>query len=95
VLPNALQILQNVIVPKAQDSVAARLQPFRSSAVAYLSAKFGVLPSVDFDHELGAWTEEVDNIRTNRLLPAERDAELVFPENIPKSPLGYCRRVPQ
>jgi hypothetical protein len=84
VLPNAIHILQDIVIPKTQDPVTARLEPHRPPAVAYQRAQSRMLSAIEFDYEFCARTKEVDHEGTNGLLAAKLNAvELVPAKDIP------------
>jgi hypothetical protein len=70
-LPNSLQILEHIIIPESQDSVATRFKPSRPLHIAGNRIALRVLSAVHLDDQLGFGAEEVDNVRTDRLLTAK------------------------
>jgi hypothetical protein len=63
--PNAFEIFQHLIIPEAQNAIAVIRQPLIADGVAFV---ISVLTSVDFDHQPPLSANEIDNVRTNRLL---------------------------
>src|SRR5437588_3944115 len=72
-LPYALQdgfcLDHNFTVPKPQDAQAARLKITGASIVVLDS--IGVLAAVELDREASLVAVEIDEVRRNRVLPAE------------------------
>ena len=68
---NTLGLLQHLVVPEAEDCVAFALQPGSSPRVSFSS----VLPTVDFDDELPVEADEIDDVRTDRVLPPDLCAD--------------------
>jgi hypothetical protein len=56
---NAINIPQDVIVPKAQNEITAVLQILGSKRVSYLLV--GVLTAIEFDDEFSVRAAEIDN----------------------------------
>src|SRR3954447_10336678 len=63
---NALGIRQHIVVPEPDDAIATRLEPI-SARLAVLR----VLSAIDLDDELRRRAEEIDDIRSERMLAAE------------------------
>jgi len=62
-------VAQHVARPEPNYAIAARFEPLGSNLVVRQLKR--VLPAVDFDDEATFGTEEVDDITTDRSLPAE------------------------
>jgi hypothetical protein len=94
-LPNAFQILENVVVPKAQNAVATRLKASRAPDVAHHRVAFTMLAAINFDNQFGLWAKEIDHERTDRLLsPKSYSFHLVLAEYAPERPFGLGLRAP-
>src|SRR6266851_1535032 len=66
---DALDIAKHLVVPKSQDVKSLSLQPSCSRIVFNDATR--VLPAIDFDDEPSGKAREIDNVRTDRHLPAE------------------------
>jgi hypothetical protein len=75
-----VEIMQYVVVPKADDAVAAARE-FGCAGGVFLPL-LRMLSAIDFDRELAARTSEIHDIRTDRML----SPEAVFPQLLPQSP---------
>lgn len=51
--------------------------------------------TIDLHAEFGRWTIEVEDIRTELMLTAEAEADLVSAEHRPQNALGFCEGVAQ
>ncbi len=92
-LPNAFDIFQHFIVPETQDAVAMLDEPSISHSVA---VAIGVLASVDLEDELFFSTNEIRDVRSDRLLTHEfESAERARTKVAPKLSFGGCRILPQ
>ena len=81
-LGHAIQIVQDVVVPKAQDSITDTFEKFGS---ARISEVLGMLPAVRFDDKPLLLTHEVGDEWSDRLLAAElRAFDLPFAQNGPE-----------
>src|SRR5205807_1530260 len=59
---NAIGILQNVVVPEAEDAESFAFQEGRSDRIRFA---FSVLSAIDFDDELGLETREIGDVRAD------------------------------
>jgi hypothetical protein len=67
-LQNALGVVQYVVVPKAQNSIAVISEPVVAANVAFI---FGMLSAVDLNDQAQLPADEVDDVRSDGLLPNE------------------------
>jgi len=67
-----VDVVQDVVVPEAQDTIALRFQEFGSPVVLLGLCK--MLAAVQFDNQLCLRRAEVDNISADGVLSAELDA---------------------
>ena len=82
-----LGALQDVVVPEAQDAVAAR--PEIAAAFGIISGLFEMLPAVGFLHQFRPVTDEIAHIRTNRFLTAEfAPAQATVAQVVPQFAFG-------
>jgi hypothetical protein len=80
-------LAQYVVVPEADHSKSGMLQPSGPRGVVARAVE--MLPAVEFDHQPRTESDEIDDPRTNRLLPAELDARQPASAKVePQSPLG-------
>jgi hypothetical protein len=88
-LEHTIGVGENVIIPKAQDSVSVLCQP----AVAYGIAWVGrMLTTVDLYYEATFAAHEVDDIGSDRLLADKLVAsDLTGTKPVPKLTLGVGR----
>ncbi len=92
-LPNAFDIFQHFIIPETQDAVAMLDEPSVTHGVA---AAIGVLASVDLEDEPFFSTNEIRDVRSDRLLTHEfESAERARTKVAPKLSFGGCRILPQ
>ena len=75
-LQNALDISKNLVVPETQHAITPRLNPRCSLGIFCLP--FIMLAAIYFDDQRCRRTEEIDDIRADRLLPAESKAADLF-----------------
>ena len=81
-LPNTFQILQNVVIPKSRNPVAAHFKPPCASAVSNYYAVICMLAAMYLDNQFRSRTEKVDHARANRLLAPKRNAlHLLAPQD--------------
>jgi hypothetical protein len=82
-----IELLQDLVVPEAQDAVAARIQQFGARIVKFSHRR--MLPAVNLDDELFLQTNKIHDIRRNRILAPELEStEFTGPQTPPKFPLG-------
>ena len=63
--PDAIHILQNIIIPEAQKSIAPRLQPRRAPRIATPPLFFIMLAAIHLNNQLLLKTDKIHN--TSRL----------------------------
>jgi hypothetical protein len=89
-LQNPFAILRHLVVPEAKHFPPAALKIGVTNIVA---RAFRVLRSVSLDNQLSANPEKVDNVRTDRDLPAKLEsAETAIAHETPQAKLGVSRR---
>ncbi len=92
-LKNASDIAQHVVVPEPQDAIVAIGEPFIPGGIA---GALYVLPSVDLNNEPTFAADEVDGVRSYRLLPDELvSIQPTGAKAVPKHPFRICRRASQ
>lgn len=85
-LKNPFKILQDIVVPDAQDGEALVLEKPCSSSVIILL--LSMLPAIDFDDQMSFETDQIKDIRAKRYLAAELQAvELTVAERAPEPAL--------
>ena len=65
---HAVSVGKNIIVPKANDTIALTLKPRRSLRVA---KTIGMLPAIEFDNQTPFGAEKISDIQTDRHLPSK------------------------
>jgi hypothetical protein len=70
-LQHALAIQEHLIVPETKHRPAL---PREIGVTGIISMAFGMLETIRLDDQLGAKTKKVDNIRSDRNLPAKLEA---------------------
>jgi hypothetical protein len=85
---HAFLILQDVVVPEAENSPASTGQKRIASVMV---ARSRMLTAVGLDNQPGVDASEVDEIRPDRKLSTESETEPVSPEEIPQTLLGVGR----
>ena len=82
-----IKLLQDLVVPKTQDAVAARIQKFGARVV--MLGQRPMLPTVNFNHKPFLDTDEIYDIGHNGILTPElASAQLARPQAVPKLPFG-------
>jgi len=71
---HTMNILGDLVVPKAKDTVALGLKPFCTQLVAPASFTFAMLRPVDLNDETRRRTGKIDNEFSDRHLPAKVSA---------------------
>jgi hypothetical protein len=85
---NAVRILQDIVVPEADDVPPESIQIGASLSVAIVA----VLSAIRFDDEAAFRACEVRNTPPDRLLPAKFEtSELPIAKVTPQAPLGVSR----
>ena len=85
---NARQVAQDAVVPEPQDTIVMIDKPFVADQIARV---FGVLASVNLDNEAAITADEVDRVRTDRILLNEfMSIEPARPQPIPKGRFSHC-----
>jgi len=68
----SIGLFQNLVVPETHNPESASIQ--KSCARFIFLTLFGMLAAVDFNDQSSVDASEVDNERTNRVLPPELEA---------------------
>jgi hypothetical protein len=63
---SSLSIFEHIIVPKAQHTITVVVQP---SIPNFIACVLAMLPAIDFDDKAVFPTDEIDNVRSDRLPP--------------------------
>jgi hypothetical protein len=80
---NARHIAQHIIVPEPQNTVVVIDKPFVANHIARI---FRVLASIHLDNQTTVTTDQVNRVRSDRLLPDELvTVEAARPESVPES----------
>jgi hypothetical protein len=83
---NARHIAQHIVVPEPQNTVVV-IEPFVANHIARV---FRVLASIHLDNETAFAADQINCVRTDRLLSDELvDVEAARPESIPESGLRF------
>jgi len=94
-LAYAARRLQNVVVPKAKDTITLRLKPLGSSNIVILTL-LCMLRSIKLDNDLAGVPREIRDVDSDRRLSAKMQAErLQRTQQIPKLALGIGRATTQ
>lgn len=83
---NPIQLLHHLVIPKPQH-----LKPLRNQKriTCLIARGICMLPTIDLDHQLVRETDKINNILTNRRLPAKFDTHLLRPKILPNRPLRF------
>ncbi len=73
-LQDAVAVLDDVVVPKAEQAPA---QPPQPSIAQVMFTGACMLPTIGFDNQPRLDAREIDDVRRDRELPAKAPAELV------------------
>ena len=80
----AIDIVQNLMVPEAQHRVALALEILRAASICLAFGLPGVLAAVELDHQAGFGTEEVGDVGADLVLASELGAlELPVAQPLP------------
>jgi hypothetical protein len=90
---HAGEIMHDVIVPEADDAIAATRDLQGAGCVFLLLLR--VLTAVEFDRELAAGTGEIDDMRSDRMLPPKAVLARKLAQSQPHLFLGFRRSPPQ
>ena len=86
---NSLAILEDLIVPKSHDLETLRFQPAASSCITFFAN--GVLAAINFEHQLGFETDEINDVGTNgSLAPKAPVFDPPITQQCPKVGLRPC-----
>ena len=69
-----MNIMGDLVIPKAKDTVALGLKPFRAPLVAQTGLTFAMLRPVDLNNETCRRTGKIGNEFSNRHLPPKVSA---------------------
>ena len=90
---HAGEIMHDVIVPEADYAVAASRDLQGAGCVFFLLLR--VLAAVEFNRELATGTGEIDDIRSDRMLPPKPVLGRKLAQSQPHLLLGFRRSPPQ
>ncbi len=86
---NSLQVVQDLVVPKPNDSIAFALNPVGSTGVVHPAFFESMLTAVKFHHQLLGFAKEVHNVVAEGHLAAELQAlELAIAKCGPQPSFG-------
>jgi hypothetical protein len=89
---NAIDILQNVVVPETENSVPARVEEPSSYGIP----RFRMLATIRFDDELGINAKKIGDVRSDRRLPTKlQPVQLPIAEVVPQTLFGVGRVLTQ
>jgi hypothetical protein len=85
-LLHALDIVENIVVPKPDDTPAALLQPRRPPVVLFV---ISMLPAIGFNDEPTLEADEIDDEPTQAMLTTEfESAQAAIAEHAPQATFG-------
>jgi hypothetical protein len=90
---HAGEIMHDVILPEADYAVAATRDLQGAGCVVF--RLLPVLATVEFDRELAAGTGEIDDMRSDRMLPPKAVLARKLAQRQPHRLLGFRRSPPQ
>jgi hypothetical protein len=73
---HAIDALQNIVIPDAQNPIPLRLQPRCARFICF--GPLSMLPAIDFDDEPCFQADKIGNVRTKGYLPSEAVAVDLF-----------------
>jgi hypothetical protein len=79
----AISVPKRLLITNAQNPITLRIEPSVSFRVVQLSFRQTVPTAIDFDHQLRAVVDEIDDEAAHRSLPPDVEVELAkrFPED--------------
>jgi hypothetical protein len=84
---NARHIAQHIVVPEPQNTVVVIDKPFVAN---YIARVFRVLASIHLDNETAFTADQINCVRTDRLLPDElATVEAARPKSMPESGFSF------
>ena len=89
-LEDAVHVFKDVIVPKSDDPVAAFLEPSSAGRVFGSAFRRTVLAAIQFDDELLREADEVNDIRSERVLTAELVPKRRAADLMPEAQFSVC-----
>ena len=92
-LDHAGEIMHDVIVPEADDAIAAARDLQGAGCVFFHLLR--VLTAVEFNRELAAGAGEIDDMRSDRMLPPKAVLARKLAQSQPHLLLGFGRSPPQ
>ena len=88
-LQDAPSVRHHLVIVESQDAISFGSEKSVTSNIALLMLRVEMLPTVNFDDQVGIVTNEIGNVRSNGRLPSEACADKSFrPHRIPNDPLG-------
>jgi hypothetical protein len=92
-LKNPLKLIQNLVIPKPQDSKSLSFKPGRSRLIVFSCVP--MLPAVDFDNQPCLQAHKIDNVGPKRMLAAKAQSRNLAPAQLlPKHPLRIRHGAP-
>jgi hypothetical protein len=92
---HSFDIVQDIVVPKAQDTIAARFHEFRARCIRYHPIVLRMTAAIDFDNHSTLVACKIRKVRPDRCLPAKmRVANMQSPEMPPKFTLRVSHCAP-
>ncbi len=81
---HAIEIFENLIIPKADHTIAAFCQSSRTHSIR--SGLFDMLASIQLDDQLSRRTGKVGDVISKGVLTTESHRNNAFPKSIPEHP---------
>jgi hypothetical protein len=88
--PDAFQILDDVVVPEAQNGDPLGSEPFRSAPIPSSCVVKAVLSTIELEGQSDFRTIEIEHLRTDWMLASEMQGlKLIAAQHVPKLPFGF------
>ena len=84
-LYNSLEVLNHIIIPKANDAITTARQLAATQCIGI--SPFAMLPAVKLNSQLACRTGEIDHALADRMLAAKFPLGTFLPQCGPKTPL--------
>jgi len=83
-LEYAINVVEDLLVPEAQNLIALPFEIFSATLIGLPFVRLTMLATVKLDNETCFGTEEIRDVRTNRVLPPEFGTiKLTIPQPVP------------
>jgi hypothetical protein len=79
---HAVEIIENIVIPKPDDTIAMKYQFGAASVVRVHS--LGMLTAIEFDDELARGASEIRNTASDRMLPAKLPGDDALAQRSPE-----------